>query len=539
MLIRAVLFDFDGTLTRAGVLNFPEIRAAIGCPASIPILEYISELPGTEARTKAHEKLDRIEFAAAEKSEPNTGAEALIQFLKSRQLPVGILTRNSRRCVERALANFKQITIADFDVVVSRDDTPAPKPEPDGVHLAAQRMDVPVDAMLVVGDYIFDVEAGHKAGAPTVYLHTGNEYPAALKPPDYTVTELGELIGIVRLHMPLPAGKLPNDLLDDFIGELDICDPSLLIKPGVGENIDAVDVSGTDVVVLKSDPITFTTDAIGYYTVLVNANDIATSGAVPRWLLTTLLMPPGCAAAQARDAMKSLAETAAKHGMTLCGGHMEITDAVTRPVIVGQLIGTVARNHLIKKENMRTGDCLVLTKGVAVEGTAIIARELPAKLRELGISAADIERCREFLQSPGIGVLKEARVAAESEAVTAMHGVTEGGLATAVMELSAAGRHRLRMHLDQVPVFPETERLCRALGIDPLGLIGSGSLLICCRPDACEVLTKRIRDAGVAATCIGEVLNAGVGVETLKCAGGELIDWPQFEVDEITRVFGS
>jgi hydrogenase maturation factor len=79
-----------------------------------------------------------------------------------------------------------------------------------------------------------------------------------------------------RLDRPLPAGKLPNELLREVLPQLDFQDPSLLINPGIGEDTAAVDIASEEVLVLKSDPITFATDAIGQYAVLVNANDIAT-----------------------------------------------------------------------------------------------------------------------------------------------------------------------------------------------------------------------------------------------------------------------
>ena len=113
---------------------------------------------------------------------------------------------------------------------------------------------------------------------------------------DFTVSGLEEIQDIVRLGLPLSSGKLPNDLLENFLDEFDFHDPSVLINAGVGEDAAAVDIDKEEVLVIKSDPITFATDAIGYYAVLINANDIATSGAIPRWFLTTLLFPPGVTA---------------------------------------------------------------------------------------------------------------------------------------------------------------------------------------------------------------------------------------------------
>jgi hydrogenase maturation factor len=196
------------------------------------------------------------------------------------------------------------------------------------------------------------------------------------------------------------------------------------------------------------------------------------------------------------------------------------------------MAGTVARHDLIDKRNMAPGDRVLLTKGVAVEGTAIIAREFADRLRNLGMADSEINSGRRFLAR--ISIITEARIAAESRTVSAMHDVTEGGLANAAEELSIAGGYRIKIDMDTIPVFEETRKICRLLGIDPLGLIGSGSLLICCRQTGCESLMSSIRRAGIDVTCIGEVQEEGPGITAVKKA--QPSRWPQFEVDEITRI---
>ena len=336
---------------------------------------------------------------------------------------------------------------------------------------------------------------------------------------------------------PLPAGKLPNRLLDQFLKALDCRDPSVLVGPRVGEDVAAVSLAGEDTLVLKSDPITFATDAVGYYAMVVNANDLATCGARPRWMLATLLFPPGTPPSRVRQVMVELQQAASQFGVSLCGGHTEITDAVTRPVVVGQLAGTVSRSRFIDKRKMRDGDQILLTKGVAVEGTALIAREFAQKLLELGMRQEEVEQCRRFLTDPGISILREARIAAGCKEVRALHDVTEGGVATAVRELGAAGGHRLRVYPGHIPVFGQTARICKRLELDPLGLIGSGSLLIACGPAGCPGLSEHLHEAGIPVARIGEVLEEGSGVEALEREGGRPVPWPAFQTDEITRLY--
>jgi hydrogenase maturation factor len=337
----------------------------------------------------------------------------------------------------------------------------------------------------------------------------------------------------MQLQIPISGGKLPNILLDRFLKELDFQDPSLLIRPGVGEDTAAVSLEGEDVLVLKSDPITFVTDSIGYYSIIINANDIACSGALPRWFLATLLFPPGTTPSAVLQVMHELKDVCSKTRITLCGGHTEITDAVTRPVITGMMVGTVSKSGLIDKRMMKPGHRVLLTKGVAVEGTAIIAKEFEDRLISLGMSESEIKKCQNFVSD--ISIMKEAKIASQYKGVSAMHDVTEGGIATAVGELSAAGKHIIRIETDKIPVFKQTKKICKLLDINPLGLIGSGSLLICCQENTCKDLVAQIKEAGIDVECIGQVMNEGEGVEAFE--NGLHVNWPSFETDEITRLF--
>jgi len=202
MTLQAVLFDFDGTLTRPGILDFAAIRQDIKCPVGTPLLEYIEALPHGNEHTQAVSILESYEAHAAESSQPHNGAEEIVVFLSSLSLKLGIITRNSLKSVKMALEKFKQVSYSDFNVVITRDDKASPKPDPAGILLAARRMKVPVDRMLVVGDYVFDVEAGRRAGALTVFLDNGTITQDHTPLADFTIKNLDELKGIVaNLHI--------------------------------------------------------------------------------------------------------------------------------------------------------------------------------------------------------------------------------------------------------------------------------------------------------------------------------------------------
>ncbi|MGA6924851.1 MAG: HAD family hydrolase [Desulfosarcina sp.] len=530
--IDAVLFDFDGTLTRPGALDFSVIKQAIGCPDHIPVLEYMAGLQDDARRLEMARELDRFELDGAVVSQPNDGAEELVSYLRQAGLPVGILTRNSPVSVARALKNFSGLKRADIEVMVTRADPVKIKPSGEGVLLAAEKMRVDPAHLLMVGDFHLDMEAGSHAGALTAFLTNGHPVPADISC-RFIVDSLSQLKPIIVEGLSLPAGKLPNVFLDQLLSRYHIEDPSVIVGPSVGEDTAAVDIDGESVLVLKTDPITFATAAIGRYAVLINANDLATAGAEARWMLATLLLPCGFSRAEVRQIFADLYEACIAWGITLCGGHTEITDAVCRPVVTGMMAGTIARDDLIRKGRMAPGDRVLVTKGVAVEGTAIIAAEFGDLLLERGMTQAELRSCSHFQTM--ISILPEARIAWTVGGVSALHDVTEGGIATALAELSQAGGRGLCIRRDAIPVYPQTRRMGELLGIDPLGLIGSGSLLICCRSERSDQLLTELSNADIMATDIGIVTDAGPDIDAVD--HDVAVAWPRFDVDEITRLF--
>jgi hydrogenase expression/formation protein HypE len=178
----------------------------------------------------------------------------------------------------------------------------------------------------------------------------------------------------------LPVGKLPAELLAELLGRLAPRDSRVIIGPGLGLDCSVVRV-GQQLLVFKSDPITFATKDIGYYLVQVNANDLATTGAQPRWLLVTILLPEhGTTAESIQHIAREIDAACREIGVAVIGGHTEITHALHRPILAGTLVGEVERRRLVTPRGARPGDSLLLTKGVPIEATAILAREFPERL---------------------------------------------------------------------------------------------------------------------------------------------------------------
>jgi hydrogenase expression/formation protein HypE len=534
--IKAILFDFDGTLTLPGALDFAAIKESIDCPPDMAILEYIDTIDEPARKTEVILILDKAEEEAASESIPNEGAEELLLWLKAHGILIGVITRNAMAPVIRSLENFNLLSMNDFNVVISREEPIQPKPDPESVLLAMERLNVDKSETIMVGDYLFDVTAGNEAGVTTILIPAaGEQRDISSWGQDLTISRLLELQDLVDFYLPLSGGKLPNRFLHNFLTSLEIKDPSILISPGVGEDTTAIDIERNEVLILKSDPVTFVSDAAAYYAVAVNANDIATSGAVPRWFLSTLLFPPGTTPSEIVTVMTEIRDCCRQLGITLCGGHTEITDAVTRPVITGMVAGTVNRADLIDKKNLSEGDQILMTKALTIEGTSILAREFEQQLLENGLTRDEIDSGKQLLEQ--ISIIPEATIAAADNGVTAMHDITEGGLATALEELSQAGNQRIAVDVDRIPIHDLTRRMCAVFGLDPLGLIGSGSLLISCGTGHVDKLIRDLENGGIQVTIIGKALASGCGIQAE--ASGREVEWPSFEADELSRLYQS
>lgn len=334
----------------------------------------------------------------------------------------------------------------------------------------------------------------------------------------------------------LPPGKLPAPLLARLLGGL-TQPPEVVVGPGIGHDVTVIETDGEDLLVAKTDPITFATEALGHYLVAVNVNDLATCGATPRWLLVTLLLPEGqTTEALVEDLWQQLTTACAQVEVALVGGHTEITCGLERPLAVGLLLGTVTRERLIHPGGTQPGDIILLTKGVPLEGTALIARERREQLLAAGYEAAWLERCAQMLFDPGISVLPDARALGEAVRPHALHDPTEGGLATALWELAEAAGVGLVIDADHLPVLPEGKVLCAELGLDPLGTIASGSLLAAVAPQDEAAALAACRQAGIPCTAIGRATAPEEGILLQEAAGPRPL--PRFDQDEITRLFG-
>jgi hydrogenase maturation factor len=310
----------------------------------------------------------------------------------------------------------------------------------------------------------------------------------------------------------------------------------VVVGPGIGLDTAVLDM-GDRYLVAKTDPITFASDLIGWYAVHVNANDLACSGARPLWFLADILLPPARADRELAEAITQQIDEACRSlGASLVGGHTEVTFGLDRPIVVGCLLGEVDKRALITTQGARAGDAVLLAGGIPIEGTALIAREKATELADR-FEPAFLTRCRELLFEPGISVVGYAATAIATAEVHAMHDPTEGGLAAGLWEVAQASDCELAIERERIPILPEGQELCAALGLDPLATIASGALLLCVAAEDAGALREAFARQGVRCEIIGMVGEAGRAAVTLRSAGRTSpLALP--ERDEVARLFG-
>ena len=311
----------------------------------------------------------------------------------------------------------------------------------------------------------------------------------------------------------------------------------MVLGPKIGEDAAVIDPGGGSdhYWVVTSDPITFTTDEIGYYGVVVNLNDIATRGAIPRWFLATLLFPENGSLELVESVFTQIHDTCHRFGISFIGGHTEITPGIERTILSGHMIGEVKKDKLVVTSGAKAGDLLLLVKGICIEGTSIIAREKETELIAKEISPSLIKKAKAFIFDPGIEVLKAARLACDSASVHSMHDPTEGGLINGIVEMALASDKEIVVALEEVPVYEESRILCEAFGLDPLGVIASGALLLTIPSSDLSNLQRVFREASIPVRVIGEVKEGPARVLTISEGGTKEVQ--PFARDEILKIF--
>lgn len=297
----------------------------------------------------------------------------------------------------------------------------------------------------------------------------------------------------------LKIGKVPENVLKRSVfQQIHTKRSEVLLGAGVGEDCAAVKLAEDETFVLSTDPITGTAKDIGTLAIQITVNDLASAGAEPVGVLLTVLLPPEIKEPELKEMMRQVEESCAAAGVQVMGGHTEITEVVTQPVLSVCGVGKVKDGCLVSTAGAAPGMDIIVTKWIGIEGSAILAKEKEQELLSR-FSAPFVEKVKKLDRY--LSVLPEAKIASAA-GVAAMHDVTEGGIFGAFWEMAEASGVGLEIDLKKIPIRQETVEVCEFFGINPYELISSGSMLMASADG--NHLVRELEKAGIPAAVVGK-----------------------------------
>ena len=301
--------------------------------------------------------------------------------------------------------------------------------------------------------------------------------------------------------MKLPPGKIPVEILKEIVFKnLGTERSEVVLGPAAGLDGAVLNVGSKDAIV-SMDPITAAVERIGWEAVNINANDVATFGVAPIFLFSCIMLPENSETEMVKTIASQMDNAAKELNIAIVGGHCESTPGLENPIVVGCIMGLTEKGRYVTAAGAKSGDKLILTKSAGIEGTAILATDRREQLCKV-FNHAFLESAKGFYNQ--ISIVKDALTAYQTGGVHAMHDPTEGGILNGIHELADAAGLGVRVFEDKITVEPETAKICRFYEIDPLQLIGSGSLLVAAEVEAAEKIVDALCEEHIYADVVGE-----------------------------------
>jgi len=339
-------------------------------------------------------------------------------------------------------------------------------------------------------------------------------------------------------------GKISPEIFEEVIyPRLGRRDPAVLVPPQHGVDIGVVDIGGGNVMAVTCDPV-FVVPQYGWersawFAVHILASDAAVSGLVPRWMTIDLNLPLGIEKEQFAALWRGMHAECDRLGIAVIAGHTARYQGCEYPMIGGATVmATGRRDRYVTPAMAGPGEDVVITKGPAIEATALFAATFP---RRVAAAYGDEFARRADAFFSQMSVVEEALTAAavgvRAEGVTAMHDATECGLWGGLYEVARASRVGMRILRDRIPLPEEVEKVCRLFAIDPFAAISEGTLVLTCRRHRTAEVLARLDAKGITAAIIGETLPEAEGITLVEAGRARALEHPR--VDPFWAAFGA
>ncbi len=328
-------------------------------------------------------------------------------------------------------------------------------------------------------------------------------------------------------------GKPRRSLMNEAIYRLRGAEsPLALVGPGPGLDTTVLKITNRRVMVASTDPISYIpslgTERSAWLSVHATASDIATSGLSPQCAIFDLNLPPTMSDRTLREYWKAIHKTCFRLGISVVGGHTGRFEGCDYTVVGGVTMFSFGkRTGYVTAGMARKGDDLIVTKGAAIEGTAVLALSFPKTL-ENKFGKSTVKKASKLLEE--VSTIEDAlcasKVGLRTRGVTAMHDVTEGGVLSAILELADASGLKAIVHQNEIPVYTEVQAVCRYFRLDPLITLGQGSLVIASRPDKTERVQAALRRKRIKSSVVGS-LTKGRNHTILREGVSRLLKYPR------------
>ncbi len=331
--------------------------------------------------------------------------------------------------------------------------------------------------------------------------------------------------------------KLAVEELLKILEALKPTDPAVIVGPEVGEDAAIIDLGDELALVTHPDPISGALEFLGYLAVHVPANDVAVTGARPKYFMPVILVPEGAPLDTVSKVVNDVKEALQEIGGHVVGGHTEVTDAVTHPLVITTAMGLARKESIVRTSGAKPGDAVIMTKTAGIEGTAVLASDFRDELLRRGVPYTVVKEGEAMIRQ--VSVVKEALILAKHGLANSMHDPTEGGVIGGLTEIAYASNTSIIIDEAKIPLNPVTKSLASAMRVDPLKMLSSGALLATVPEDKANDALKVIREeAGVDATVIGKVVERSDYLLRLIHADGSVEDFRSPHVtDEIMKLW--
>ncbi len=328
-------------------------------------------------------------------------------------------------------------------------------------------------------------------------------------------------------------GKATAELFDQVIlRRLGAKDPDVLVGPEHGVDVGVVRVADGVAVALTADPV-FVVPAYGWeraawFAVHILASDAAMSGLPLRWMAVDLNLPPEITDDELTVLWDAFHRSCEDIGLAVVTGHTARYEGCTWPMVGGAVcMASGPEDAYVTPKMARPGDAVVVTKGAAIEATALFAATFPERLAR-GVGE-DVVKAADALFGR-MTVVPEATVARtfglRDAGVTAMHDATEGGVFGGLTEVAAASKVGMRIERSRIPVRPEVLAVCEHTRMDPYTSISEGTLICTVGPSRANAFVEALAEEGIDGAIVGEVTDAAQGTVLVTDGGEEPLEHP-------------